>query len=60
MQTTASTRDQTGLQTGTSCFEQEHMTYFKRFSSSKLFVGRAKLPDTGSGELKTEENASKL
>lgn len=59
MQTTASTRDQTG----TSCFEQEHMTYIiilKRFSSSKLFVGGAKLPDTGSGELKTEENASKL
>ena len=33
---------------------------FKKIFSSKLFVGGAKLPDTGSGELKTEENASKL
>ena len=60
MQTTASTRDQTGRQTGTSCFKQEHMTYFKKIFISKLFVGWAKLPDTGSGGLKTEENASKL
>ena len=60
MQTTASTRGQTGRQTGTSCFKQELDLFLKRFSSSKLFVGGAKLPDTGSGELKTEENASKL